>query len=142
MRSSSNERSGAVSFVAPRVVFGHCVVSIVRKGKEEHGVDVEAMVASGAMSVDLDEPSEAALAIELLQFQDVVDMVLTDFYPHRICEYLYNISGVFTTFITKCFVLDAKNPPKMKSRLLLCEATGRVMRKCFEMLGITPLHRI
>ena len=123
--------------------FAHArLASIVRKGKDEHGVDVDAMVGAGDVSVGLEEPAELALAIELLQFPDVVDQVLTDFYPHRICEYLYNISGVFTQFVTKCFVLDAKNPAMMKSRLVLCEATGRVMRKCFEMLGITPLHRI
>jgi arginyl-tRNA synthetase len=27
-------------------------------------------------------------------------------------------------------------------RLVLCEATARVMRQCFALLGITPLYRI
>lgn len=49
------------------------------------------------------------------------------------------IAVKFTDFVTKCHVL---NSPETQSRLLLCEATRRVMAKCFELLGIGTLERI
>jgi arginyl-tRNA synthetase len=47
-----------------------------------------------------------------------------------------------TTFVTQCFVLDAKNKAVMESRVLLCAATCAMMQQCFNLLGIETLDRI
>jgi len=57
----------------------------------------------------------------------------------RLCEYLYNLSEIFSSFYTECKVVGSEAED---SRLLLCEATGLVMRQCFDLLGITPLYKI
>ena len=87
--------------------------------------------------------TERALAFELLQFGDVIKSVLAELLLNRLCEYLHEVSVKFTDFVTKCHVLNAAGGlPEIHSRLLLCEATRRVMAKCFELLGINPLDRI
>jgi len=133
------------------------LASIVRKGKDDHGVDIvtelKALQGSGSSSgggialrggssaVPM-EKEELLLALELCQLPDVLELVLTDLMPHRICDYLYDLCCVATGFVTKCFVLDAKQPSVMRSRLVLCAATCAVMRQCFSLLGINPLERI
>jgi hypothetical protein len=59
--------------------------------------------------------------------------------PKRLTDYLYSLSEAFNQFYTECKVVGSEQEA---SRMLLCEATARVMRKCFELLGMTPLYRI
>lgn len=64
---------------------------------------------------------------------------LVDLGPNRLCEYLYTLATKFTDFVTNCRVLGSD---QQSSRLLLCEATGSTMRKCFNLLGMKALDRI
>ncbi|KDO27260.1 hypothetical protein SPRG_07509 [Saprolegnia parasitica CBS 223.65] len=106
--------------------------SIVRKS----GVDVAALSPS---ILALTDAHESALAIELLQFQDVVTQINKDLGSNRLCTYLYNVAEKVQLFVTKCRVLGV---PEQNSRLLLCQATLKVMQTCFQMLGIEPLDQI
>ncbi|EQC38463.1 hypothetical protein SDRG_04171 [Saprolegnia diclina VS20] len=106
--------------------------SIVRKS----GVDVAALSPS---ILTLQDAHESALAIELLQFQDVVTQINKDLGSNRLCTYLYNVAEKVQLFVTKCRVLGV---PEQNSRLLLCTATLKVMQTCFQMLGIEPLDQI
>ena len=59
--------------------------------------------------------------------------------PNRLTDYLYGLSESFNAFYTECKVVGSEQE---SSRLLLAEATARVMRQVFYLLGITPLYRI
>ncbi|KAK7237525.1 arginyl tRNA synthetase [Aureococcus anophagefferens] len=121
------------------LLFAHArLASIVAKARETRKVDAKA-AAAGAALVLTQHGKERALAFELTQFAEVVLSVADDFLPVRICDYLYKIATKFTEFVTECKVLD---DPRMAERLVLCEATGVVMRKCFDLLGITYLMQI
>ena len=121
------------------LLFAHArLASIVRKAESERQTNVKDLVARGQRVV-IGHPSERALALELLQLSDTLLAILTDFMPSRLCDYLYNLSTLFTTFITQCKVLGSD---EQDSRLLLCHATGEVMRKCFDLLGIQYLMQI
>ena len=121
------------------LLFAHArLASIVAKARETRKVDAKA-AAAGAPLTLTQHAKERALAFELTQFAEVVLSVADDFLPVRICDYLYKIATKFTEFVTECKVLD---DPRMAERLVLCEATGVVMRKCFDLLGITYLMQI
>ncbi|XP_019156080.1 PREDICTED: arginine--tRNA ligase, cytoplasmic-like [Ipomoea nil] len=79
------------------------------------------------------------LGLHLLQFPEVVEEACTNLLPNLLCEYLYNLSEDFTRFYTNCQVVGSAQET---SRLLLCEATTVVMRKCFHLLGINPVYKI
>lgn len=116
------------------------LASILRKGKEERGHDpTENSFEKLLEIVQVDHPAERQLAFELLQFGDVLRSAVKDLMPNRICDYLKEVSVKFTEFVTKCHVL---NSDECHSRLILCEATRRVMDKCFSLLGIGTLQRI
>lgn len=68
-----------------------------------------------------------------------VQACLANLGPNRLCDYLYTLATKFTDFVTNCRVLGSE---EQSSRLLLCEATGVTMRKCFTLLGMKALDRI
>ncbi|TDH65677.1 hypothetical protein CCR75_000680 [Bremia lactucae] len=112
--------------------------SIIRKS----GVDMAALVTQQQKQGDVlnpEHPTEQALVIELLQLQDVIDFINKDLSSNRLCNYLYTISEKVQTFVTACRVLGSE---AQSSRLLLCDATVKVMKTCFSLLGIDPLDQI
>lgn len=115
------------------------LASIVRKAKDEFKADVAELVGEAEAELKISHVAERSLVFELMQFQDVILSVLADFMPCHVCGYLYKLATCFTDFVTQCKVLGV---PEQNSRLLLCEATGKVMRQCFDLIGIEYLERI
>ncbi|XP_050269487.1 arginine--tRNA ligase, cytoplasmic-like isoform X1 [Quercus robur] len=116
------------------LLYAHArICSIIRKS----GKDIEELKSMGA--IVLDHADERALGLHLLQFSEVVEEACTNLLPNVLCEYLYNLSEFFTTFYSNCQVVGSAEET---SRLLLCEATATVMRKCFYLLGIAPVYKI
>ncbi|CAI9100460.1 OLC1v1037571C1 [Oldenlandia corymbosa var. corymbosa] len=116
------------------LLYAHArICSIIRKS----GKDIEELKKVGTLA--LDHPDERVLGLHLLQFSEVVNEACTNLLPNILCEYLYNLSEDYTRFYTNCQVVGSAEET---SRLLLCEATAVVMRKCFHLLGITPVYKI
>ncbi|KAG5547380.1 hypothetical protein RHGRI_013164 [Rhododendron griersonianum] len=79
------------------LLYAHArICSIIRKS----GKDVEELKKTGALV--LEHPNERALGLHLLQFAEIVEEACTNLLPNVLCEYLYNLSGHFTTFYTNC----------------------------------------
>ncbi|KAK9266631.1 hypothetical protein L1049_022863 [Liquidambar formosana] len=116
------------------LLYAHArICSIIRKS----GKDIEELKKTG--EIVLVHPVERALALHLLQFSETVEDSCTNLLPNVLCEYLYNLSENFNTFYISCKVVGNEEET---SRLLLCEATAIVMRKCFDLLGIVPVYKI
>uniref|UniRef100_A0A1J3FAE2 arginine--tRNA ligase n=2 Tax=Noccaea caerulescens TaxID=107243 RepID=A0A1J3FAE2_NOCCA len=116
------------------LLYAHArISSIISKS----GKDIDELKKTGKLALDLAE--ERALALHLLQFAETVEEACTNLLPSVLCEYLYTLSDRFTTFYSNCQV---NGSPEETSRLLLCEATAIVMRKCFHLLGLTPVYKI
>ncbi|XP_010937859.1 arginine--tRNA ligase, cytoplasmic isoform X1 [Elaeis guineensis] len=116
------------------LLYAHArICSIIRKS----GKDVEELKKMG--NIVLGEPDERILGLHLIKFAEVVEEACTNLLPNVLCEYLYNLSEKFTGFYSRCPVVGSAEET---SRLLLCEATAVVMRKCFYLLGITPVYKI
>ncbi|OMO58341.1 Arginine-tRNA ligase, class Ia [Corchorus olitorius] len=116
------------------LLYAHArICSIIRKS----GKDIEELKKKGV--VELGNDDERDLALHLLRFPEVVEEACTNLLPNVLCDYLYNLSEVYTKFYDKCKVVGSDEET---SRLLLCEATAVVMRKCFQLLGITPVYKM
>eukprot|EP00878_Enallax_costatus_P002829 GHUV01003021.1.p1 GENE.GHUV01003021.1~~GHUV01003021.1.p1 ORF type:complete len:672 (+),score=213.86 GHUV01003021.1:232-2016(+) len=117
------------------LLYAHArIAGIVRKS----GVDIDQLVASGTQVV-VEHPKERELAMALVKFPEALEDMLEELMPNRLTDYLYTLSETFSSFYTECKVLGSEQE---QSRLLLVEATARIMRQCFSLLGITPLYRI
>jgi len=91
--------------------------------------------------VILNEKAEIALAKQILKLDEVLDGVIRDLLPNRICEYLYDLSQTFHKFYEECPVLKAEEPHRT-SRLILCEITARTLKLGLNLLGIRTIERM
>jgi arginyl-tRNA synthetase len=81
------------------------------------------------------EPAELDLAKRVSQFAEIVPQVLNGFRPNLLANYLFELANSFHAFYEACPVLKSEEPAR-RSRLALCELTGRVLQKGLELLGI------
>lgn len=94
-----------------------------------------------ARDVLLAEPAELALAKKLLQFGETVPLVLHEFRPNLLANHLFETANAFHTFYEACPVLKSEGATR-HSRLVLCEATARVLKQGLELLGIGVPERM
>jgi arginyl-tRNA synthetase len=123
---------------APYLQYAHArIMSIFRRG----GIDPSAYGA-GRVTVALDNPAERALALRLLGFEAAVTSVLETWTPHKLCTYLFELAGDFTTFFEHCPVLRADDAALRDSRLELCAHTAAVLARGLSLLGIEAPSRM
>lgn len=89
--------------------------------------------------IALEHPSEVALALHLRQFPEALDIVARDLIPNRLTDYLYGLAERFHAFFRDCRV---EGSPQEESRLLLCEAAGRILREGLFLLGLKTVDRM
>ncbi len=92
-------------------------------------------------NVQLTEPAELALAKKLLQFGEVVPLVLHEFRPNLLANHLFETANAFHTFYEACPVLKSDGVTQ-HSRLVLCEATARVLKLGLDLLGVEVPERM
>ncbi|WP_184041343.1 arginine--tRNA ligase [Chitinivorax tropicus] len=100
----------------------------------DKGVALDAQAA-----VNLVEPAERILALQLAQFADAVYTVAKDAVPHLMCLYLYQLATQFMRFYEACPVLKSEGTVQ-QSRLKLCDLTARTLQVGLDMLGIEVME--
>jgi len=106
--------------------------SIFRRGGEAADPQARILVA---------EPAERALAIKLLQYAETVPVVLDDFRPNLLANYLYELANTYHSFYEACPVLKAA-PDLRASRLLLSDLAARTLAHGLALLGIRCPERM
>ncbi len=103
------------------------------------GVTREALLEHPEALQVSDVPAEAdaelALMLHIARFQEDIEMTLRDLFPHRLCDYLYNLSVKVSDFYEKCRVI-VDDPAVRQSRLRMLLAAQMTMKTCFDILGI------
>lgn len=84
----------------------------------------------------LDEPAERVLGLKLLQYAETIPVVLDDFRPNILANYLYELANTYHSFYEACPVLKAPTPAIRASRLLLSSLTARTLSHGLSLLGI------
>jgi arginyl-tRNA synthetase len=120
---------------APYLLYAYTrVLSIFRKA------EIEESELTG--KVQLAEEVEKELASKLLQFGEIVAKVAEKGCPHMLCGYLFQLSGIFSSFYQQCPVLKAEDPAVKQSRLRLAMTTAKVIKQGLTLLGIETLQRM
>ncbi len=96
--------------------------------------------ASG--KIILSHPAERSLAIAALQLPEALDLVLADYRPNQLTDYLFELANRFSTFYENCPVLRAETPELLQSRLALCDLTAKVLTQGLSLLGIQVVERM
>jgi arginyl-tRNA synthetase len=90
----------------------------------------------------LAHPAEKTLALALLRYPAVLRATGDTLEPHRLCQYLFDLAGAFSSFYDACHVIDAETDDARRSRLRLCALTLRVLEDGLHSLGIPTLERM
>jgi len=113
------------------------VRSIFAKGEVD-----EAALPDLAGSIQLTEPGERALALELARFPEAIESSIADYRPNHLTTYLFELANRFSTFYDECPVLKAETPEMRNSRLVLCYLTACILKQGLALLGIGVVERM
>ena len=105
------------------------------------GIDIAKLQATES-NIQITQPAEHALAIQLLRFPEALASVAEDYRPNHLTNYLFELANRFSTFFEECPVLKAESVQLKHSRLLLCELIGRVLKQGLALLGIQVVERM
>lgn len=89
----------------------------------------------------LNEEKERTLALKLLQFEESVTTVAKEGTPHVLCQYLYELAGIFSSFYEACPILNAEESIK-QSRLKLASLTADTLKQGLDLLGIKTVEKM
>ncbi len=115
---------------------------------ETMGMDAVADKAMGAvpdLSLLTDE-TENALARKLSEFSTLIEACARDRAPFRLTHYAEELAAHFHSFYTVCQVLPSEGRPVdgdlSKARLLVCDATRRVLALTLRLIGVSAPERM
>lgn len=111
------------------------VLSVFRKA----GINIDEPIAA---PLQLQEEKETELATKLSQLNEVMLRAADRGLPNLLCNYLFELAGLFSSFYEACPILSADNEALRDSRLKLAALTGRTLRQGLEVLGIPVLERM
>ena len=109
--------------------------SIFRKA----GIDPQSFSAE----INIVEPQEKTLTMKLLQFEEIIDQVASEGYPHILCNYVYELASAFMSFYEQCPVLkDDVAKETQNSRLQLSKQTSETIAQGLDLLGIEVMEKM
>ena len=106
------------------------IKSILAKYKENGG-DIENLKLNPALA-----NSEKNLELALIKFHDVIKSAYMDNAPHRICQYIYEVSNEFNGFYHNTKILAEENEEQKKGYIALITLTKNILETCTDLLGI------
>ena len=115
---------------APYLQYAYTRVSSIFKKAD--GFDAAAKLV-------LADPAEHKLALVLAQFNDTLNTVAQDGFPHYLCQYLYQVATQFMRFYEACPVLKSEGEVRA-SRLKLARLTAETLEAGLGLLGIEVLE--
>ncbi|MGW3650448.1 arginine--tRNA ligase [Streptomyces sp. NPDC000878] len=87
--------------------------------------------------------AERALALHVDGFAETVADSATEYAPHKLAAYLYQLASLFTTFYDKCPVIKPAPPQNIaENRLFLSDMTAKTLHQGMALLGIRTPERL
>ncbi|CAH0560316.1 unnamed protein product [Brassicogethes aeneus] len=97
-------------------------------------------------TISLTHEKEWKLGKVLLRFPDVLIKITGDLCLHNLCEYVYEIATTFSEFYDSCYCIEKDASGDIvkinHGRILLSEATARILEQCFNILGLKPVSKM
>lgn len=89
------------------------------------------------------ESQEKQLGLKVLQFEETLQQVMKDAQPNLLCNYLYELSGLFMGFYEACPILkDGIEPSVRDSRLMQSILVSKLLAKGLDLLGIDVMEKM
>lgn len=113
------------------------IKSILSRFKEQEGRDVSAASILPAVN-----DGEKALMLELTKYNEVLETSFAETAPHKICQYIYDLSNAFNRFYHDNKIIAEEDKARQDSWILLITLTKDVLCTCIDLLGIEAPERM
>lgn len=89
-----------------------------------------------------EEKSEKNLELSLIKFADMIDSAYKENAPHKICQYMYEVSDAFNGFYHNTNILAEENKEKQAGYIALINLTKDILLECLSLLAIDCPERM
>ena len=113
------------------------IKSILNKYQEQNGAGVTEVKILPASS-----ESETALMLQLAKFNDMLEAAFLENAPHKVCQYIYELSNAFAKFYHENKIIAEEDKEKQASWINLITATKGVLEICVDLLGMEAPDRM
>ncbi len=96
--------------------------------------EAEILAAAGA--------SEKALMLELSRYNEVMENSFAETAPHKICQYIYELSNAFNSFYHDNKILAEEDKARQASWICLINLVKDVLETCIGVLGFEAPERM
>lgn len=103
---------------------------------------LETKYAGEAVILPAASAAEKALMLELAKFNDVMETSFAETAPHKICQYIYDLSNAFNSFYHDTKILSEENPEQQASWIRLITLVKDVLTACIHVLGFDAPERM
>ena len=112
------------------------IKSILKNYQETDKGDEAALILPDAGS------SERGLMLELTRYNEVMENAFAELAPHKICQFIYELSDVFNKFYNSVMILKEEDGKRQSSYIRLISLTKRVLETCIDLLGFEAPERM
>lgn len=112
------------------------IKSIFKKFEELGGSIAECEIGNPS------NESSKKLMLTLSGFSDVINNAMNENAPHKICQFIYDLSNDFNHFYHETKIISEENEIKKKSYIGLLSLTQRVLETSIDLLGINAPERM
>lgn len=113
------------------------IKSILNKYREIKGED-EAFTAIAPAGED----TENGLMLELVKFNEMAETAFRENAPHKVCQFVYDVSNAFNRFYHNNKIIAEKDEKKQASWIALIGYTLSMLEQCIELLGLEAPERM
>ena len=86
--------------------------------------------------------AEKALQLEIAKYNEVLETSYAETAPHKICQYIYDLSNACNRFYHDTKILAEENEEQKKSWLALIRLAKDVLETCIDLLGFEAPERM
>ncbi|MCR5797182.1 MAG: arginine--tRNA ligase [Eubacterium sp.] len=115
------------------------IKSLLAKYQEEGGI-VDEKNTTALLPADSD--SEIKLQLSLLKFGEIMQSAYEEKAPHKICQFIYELSDSFNHFYHENKILGNDDENRKKSYIQLLILVKRVLEQCIDLLGFDAPERM
>jgi arginyl-tRNA synthetase len=119
------------------------IQSIFSKAEKAKAESATSEAVTNTAAINIIEAQEKALALKLLQLEDVIDAVISECTPNLLCNYLYELASLYMSFYEACPILKEGISDEVRaSRLALCKVIAETLKQGLDILGIETMERM
>ena len=96
-------------------------------------------------NVDIAVPTTEAernLMLQAIKFNEMVENSFRDRAPHKVCEYIYELSNNFNKFYNDTRIISEEDEAKKASWLALINLVKNILETCLDLLGMESVERM